>query len=144
MDQSCLLSIKCLVQALMLFSNSDYSCGRWIWTFASCLFPPIGLPITISMLLLRAISRCGFEQYKISYLTTSFTYLVAWSEHSQSDVSGVGTSMPVSPAKFLKHESTTVQLSLGCYESWAPGGQKVRASRRNGKSRQPWGVRTSS
>lgn len=143
MDWHSLLSIDCSVQTLMLFSNSDYSFSWWIWTFVKCLFPLVGLSMTISILLLSPIATCGSEQYEISYLTPSFTYFVAWSEQSQCNVSAVGTSMPVSTARFLKHEST-VHHRFGCYESWVPGGQNGMASRGNGRPTEPWCIRTSS
>lgn len=127
----------------MVFSNSDHSYSWWIWTFAKCLFPPVGLSMTISMLLLNATATCGSERYETSFLMPSSTHLVAWSKPSQSNVSTVGTSMLVSSAKFLKHEST-VHLPLRCYESWVPGGQKAMVSSGNGKPTLSQCGRTSS
>lgn len=130
----------------MLFSYSDYSFSWWIWALAKCLLPS-GLPMTVSLLLLSDNSMCEAEWCR-HVLFNPFFHLLCGLEwifpeqyHCRNSV--ILAFVPVSPDKFLNHESTG-QLPLGCYKSWVPGGQKAKNRRENRRSVQRWSDRTSS
>lgn len=69
----------------------------------------------------------GLNDMRFPIFFSSFTYLLSWSEQSQCNVSVVGTSMPVSPAKFLNQQFVSLldainPESVVAKMQWLPGG----------------------